>query len=79
MWCVVCCAAERALDTMKYQSLEGRAMRIMWSKRDPTFRRTGQGNVFIKNLHKGIDSWSLNDTFSAFGEVLSFKVPFHLC
>lgn len=66
--------AERALDTMNFDLVKGRPIRIMWSQRDPTLRKSGIGNVFIKNLEKGIDNKSLFDTFSAFGNILSCKV-----
>lgn len=66
--------AERALDTMNFDSLKGRPIRIMWSQRDPSLRKSGVGNVFIKNLDKGIDNKAMYDTFSAFGNILSCKV-----
>jgi len=66
--------AERALDTMNFDMLKGRPIRIMWSQRDPSLRRSGVGNVFIKNLDRQIDNKAMYDTFSAFGSILSCKV-----
>lgn len=66
--------AERALDTMNFEVIHGRPMRIMWSQRDPAARRAGNGNIFIKNLDKVIDNKSIYDTFSLFGNILSCKV-----
>merc|ERR1711935_880150 len=36
--------AERALDTMNFDVLKGKPIRIMWSQRDPSLRRSGVGN-----------------------------------
>jgi len=66
--------AERALDTLNNSLISGRVCRIMWSQRDPSIRRSGVGNIFIKNLDPTITHKELYDTFSAFGNILSCKV-----
>jgi polyadenylate-binding protein len=65
---------ERALEELNYTLIKGKPCRIMWSQRDPALRKTGQGNVFIKNLDTAIDNKALHDTFAAFGNILSCKV-----
>ncbi|KAE8007998.1 hypothetical protein FH972_004548 [Carpinus fangiana] len=66
--------AARALDVLNFTSLNGRPIRIMYSHRDPSIRKSGAGNIFIKNLDKAIDHKALHETFSAFGNILSCKV-----
>ncbi|TKC41886.1 hypothetical protein EI555_011399 [Monodon monoceros] len=66
--------AERALDTMNFDVIKRKPIRNMWSQRDPSLRKSGVGNVFIKNLDRSIDNKALCGTFSAFGNSLSCKV-----
>ena len=66
--------AERALDTLNYSHIKGQSCRIMWSQRDPSLRKSGAGNIIVRNLDKNIDSKSLYDTFSLFGNILSVTV-----
>jgi polyadenylate-binding protein len=54
--------------------IKNRPCRIMWSQRDPSQRKSGVGNVFIKNLDKSVDLKELSDAFSQFGNILSAKI-----
>ncbi|VFQ85532.1 unnamed protein product [Cuscuta campestris] len=66
--------AASAKDILNFTPLKGKPMRIMFSHRDPSMRKTGLANVFIKNLEGSIDNKALHETFAAFGNVLSCKV-----
>ncbi|WCJ31223.1 Polyadenylate-binding protein 2 [Euphorbia peplus] len=66
--------AARAMDVLNFTPLNGKTIRIMYSYRDPTIRKSGAGNIYIKNLDKSIDNKALHDTFSSFGNILSCKV-----
>ncbi|KAL3532017.1 hypothetical protein ACH5RR_005538 [Cinchona calisaya] len=66
--------AIRAIGAKNHSTLNGKAVRVMWSHRDPEARRSGIGNVFVKNLGDSIDSAKLQETFNPFGNILSCKV-----
>jgi len=68
--------AERALDTLNNSLIKGKPCRIMWCQRDPSVRKSGVGNIFIKNLDSAVGHKELYDTFSDFGNILSCKVAF---
>lgn len=44
-------AAARALETLNHITLCGTPVRLMPSQRDPSARRSGVGNVFVKVRH----------------------------
>ncbi|KAJ4701723.1 Polyadenylate-binding protein [Melia azedarach] len=66
--------AARALDVLNFTPLNNKPIRVMYSHRDPSIRKSGTGNIFIKNLDKSIDHKALHDTFSSFGNILSCKI-----
>lgn len=66
--------AANALEILNFAPINGKPIRIMYSHRDPSIRKSGRANVFIKNLDKSIDNKALLDTFASFGTVLSCKV-----
>lgn len=66
-----------AICAMKMKNntyLNGKMIRVMWSYRDPNARKSGRGNVFVKNLADSIDNGGLHDLFQKYGNILSSKV-----
>lgn len=44
-------AAARALEVLNFTPLNSKPIRIMYSHRDPSIRKSGTGNIFIKVLY----------------------------
>ncbi|PSR99791.1 Polyadenylate-binding protein like [Actinidia chinensis var. chinensis] len=66
--------AARAMEVLNFTPLNGKSIRVMYSHRDPSIRKSGTANIFIKNLDKAIDNKALHDTFSSFGNIMSCKI-----
>ncbi|XP_060201380.1 polyadenylate-binding protein 7-like [Lycium barbarum] len=66
--------AVRAIEVKNHSTLNGKAIRVSWSRRDSDVRRSETANVFIKNLNDTIDSAKLEEIFHKFGNILSCKV-----
>ncbi|CAL9084528.1 unnamed protein product [Musa textilis] len=66
--------AAMALEVLNFTPLNNKPIRIMYSNRDPSNRRSGAANIFIKNLDKMIGNKDLHGIFSSFGNILSCKV-----
>ena len=41
-------AATRALELLNFTAVNGKPIRIMFSHRDPSIRKSGTANIFIK-------------------------------
>jgi polyadenylate-binding protein len=67
--------AETAIRTLNFAEIRpGRQIRVMYSQRDPSLRKSGSGNLFIKNLDASVDTRTLHSTFNRFGNVMSCKI-----
>ncbi|KAM4078488.1 hypothetical protein ACB094_09G041300 [Castanea mollissima] len=66
--------AIRAIEAKNHTALIGKVIRVMWSHRDSDARKSGKGNLYVKNLSDSIDNPKLQDMFQKFGNVLSCKV-----
>ncbi|XP_021902972.1 polyadenylate-binding protein 6 [Carica papaya] len=65
----------KALAFLNHTELKGKPIRIMWSQRDPSQRKSGVANLFVKNLDPSINSANLQDIFCPYGNIISCKVP----
>ncbi|GFS95731.1 polyadenylate-binding protein 1 [Nephila pilipes] len=65
--------AEKALSMMNYDLVKGRAIRLMWTKRNDS-KSNMSANLFIKNIDLNIDEKTLYDIFANYGSIVSLKV-----
>ncbi|KAF5931988.1 hypothetical protein HYC85_028159, partial [Camellia sinensis] len=66
--------ASKAIACLNHTQFKGKPMRLMWCQRDPLKRKTGVGNLFVKNLDPSVTSACLEGVFCKFGTILSCKV-----
>lgn len=66
--------AMRAIKVKNHTQLNGKMIRVTWSHRDPNARKSGVGNIFVKNLSESINNAGLQDMFEKFGTIISCKV-----
>nr|GEW71773.1 polyadenylate-binding protein 7 [Tanacetum cinerariifolium] len=66
--------ATRATEDKNNTMLCGKMIRVTKANRDPDVRKSGIGNVFVKNLNESMDNIQLKELFQNFGNILSCKV-----
>ncbi|XP_057438216.1 polyadenylate-binding protein 7 [Lotus japonicus] len=66
--------AMQAIEVKNHSMLNGKVIRVLWSRRDPDVRKSCIGNVFVKNLAESVDSSGLEEIFKKYGNILSSKV-----
>ncbi|CAN1353588.1 Polyadenylate-binding protein 7 [Linum perenne] len=66
--------AVKAMEMKNHALLNGKAMRVSWSHRDPDARRSGVGNVFVKNLSESVTNVALQELFGKYGNIVSCKI-----
>nr|XP_043613621.1 polyadenylate-binding protein 7 [Erigeron canadensis] len=66
--------ATRAIEDKNHTMLCGKMIRVTRANRDPDVRKSGVGNVFVKNLNESMDNIQLQELFQKFGIILSCKV-----
>ncbi|KAJ8753992.1 hypothetical protein K2173_001890 [Erythroxylum novogranatense] len=66
--------AIQAIEAKNHTAIKGKLIRVTWSNRDPDVRKSGIGNVFVKNLSESVDNVGLQTLFCQFGNIVSCKV-----
>ncbi|CAL1545698.1 unnamed protein product [Lymnaea stagnalis] len=66
--------AERAVEMFNFDVIQNQSIRVVMADK-ASLQHSLQGNVFVKNLDRSVDSNLLHRAFSAYGNILSCKVP----
>lgn len=69
--------AQKAIASLNGKVIKGRPIRVSYSERDPSKRRSGEANICVKNLPKHDDiAKKLRSAFSVYGPIISSKVSY---
>jgi polyadenylate-binding protein len=68
--------AEHALNNLNYKVIfpATKPYRLAWCQPDPSLRKSGVGNIFVRNLPPDFQTKQLHELFSDVGLVLSCRV-----
>ncbi|KAH0792685.1 Polyadenylate-binding protein 2 [Histomonas meleagridis] len=68
--------AEKAVAEFNYTKLDGQPIRLSIADAEAyRIRKSGLGNLFIKNLDPSIEVSQLHEAFANFGDIISCKIP----
>ncbi|KAI8767528.1 polyadenylate-binding protein, partial [Biomphalaria glabrata] len=74
---------EKAVEMLQNDVIHDQPIRVLLAddqgpqntENNPSHGHILEGNVFVKNLDRSVDSGILYKTFSSYGKILSCKVP----
>jgi polyadenylate-binding protein len=67
--------AQKFLEEFNYSTIDTFTIHISWADSETEkVRRSGEGNLIVKNLHYAIGDCSFHDVFSKYGEIISCKI-----
>lgn len=67
-------SAETAVRTYNYFDIEGHEIRVSFSNRDPTARRHGIGNIFVRNISTAVTARELHEFAEKYGTVQGAEI-----
>ncbi|KAJ6765469.1 RNA BINDING PROTEIN [Salix purpurea] len=66
--------AMHAIEIMNHKFINGKSIRVALSLPNSEARKSGIGNLFVKNLDISVDNSKLQHIFSKYGKIVSCKV-----